>query len=115
MLYEKKYGKMPDTVDCWRKDFPLNPIERMEGTMNIAGVTQTAQVLPGSQAPSSEPNVQSLDQSQAAMGADAVNFSAQVQTQVMDIAQSQFEDAANQLISTMAAATGVGQNVDMSV
>ena len=83
--------------------------------MNISGVTQTAQVLPGSQTPASEPNVQSVDQTQAAMGADAVNFSAQVQTQVMDMAQSQFEDAANQLISTMAAATGVGQNVDVSV
>ena len=82
--------------------------------MNISGVTQTAQVLPGSQA-SAEPQVQSVDQTQSAMGADAVNFSAQVQTQVMDMAQSQFEDAANQLISTMAAATGVGQNVDVSV
>ena len=85
--------------------------------MNISGVTQTAQVLPGSQtpAPSAEPNVQSMDQTQAAMGADAVNFSAQVQTQVMDMAQGAFEDAANELISTMAAATGVGQSVDVSV
>jgi len=90
----------------------------MEGTMNISGVTQTAQVLPGSQAsppPASEQQIQSLDQTQAAMGADAVNFSAQVQTQVMDMAQSAFEDAANELISTMAAATGVGQTVDYSV
>ena len=82
--------------------------------MNISGVTQTAQVLPGSQA-AAEPQVQSMDQTQSAMGADAVNFSAQVQTQVLDMAQSQFEDAANQLISTMAAATGVGSNVDVSV
>jgi len=87
----------------------------MEGTMNISGVTQTAQILPGSQAPAAEPQVQSADVTQSAMGADAVNFSAQVQTQVMDMAQSQFEDAANQLISTMAAATGIGQNVDVSV
>ena len=85
--------------------------------MNISGVTQTAQVLPGSQpAPqASEPSVQSYDQAEAAVAADAVNFSAQVQTQVMDMAQSQFEDAANQLISTMAAATGIGQTVDLSV
>ena len=83
--------------------------------MNISGVTQTAQVLPGSQAPAADPQVQSLDQQQAISGADAVNFSAQVSTQVMDMAQSQFEDAANQLISTMAAATGVGANVDVSV
>ena len=83
--------------------------------MNISGVTQTAQILPGSQTPPAEPPVQSPGQTEAAMGADAVNFSAQVQTQVMDMAQSQFEDAANQLISTMAAATGIGQNVDVSV
>jgi len=83
--------------------------------MNVSGVTQTAQVLPTTQAPAQEPNVQSIDQTQAAMGADAVNFSAQVQTQVMDMAQSQFENAANELISTMAAATGVGQTVDVSV
>ena len=78
--------------------------------MNISGVTQTAQVLPGTQAPAAQP--QQVDQAQAAMGADAVNFSAQVQTQVMDMAQSQFENAANELISTMAAATGVGQSID---
>jgi len=82
--------------------------------MNIAGVTQTAQVLPGSQPPASEPPVQAMDQAQPT-GADAVNFSAQVSAQVLDMAQSQFEDAANQLISTMAAASGVGQNVDVSV
>jgi len=88
----------------------------MEGTMNISGVTQTAQVLPGSQpTPPPEQPIQSFDQAQAAMGADAVNFSAQVSTQVMDMAQSAFEDAANELISTMAAATGVGQNVDVHV
>jgi len=86
----------------------------MEGTMNISGVTQTAQVLPGSQQ-AAEPQVQSPDQTQAAMGADAVNFSAQVSTQVMDMAQSQFENAANELISQMAATTGVGQTIDVSV
>ena len=83
--------------------------------MNVSGVTQTAQILPQTQAPAQEPNVQPIDQTQAAMGADAVNFSAQVQTQVMDMAQTQFENAANELISTMAAATGVGQTVDVSV
>ena len=83
--------------------------------MNISGVTQTAQILPGSQPQAAEPQVQSLDQAQTAMGADAVNFSAQVSTQVMDMAQQQFENAANELISSMAAATGIGQNIDMSV
>ena len=83
--------------------------------MNISGVTQTAQILPGSQPQAAEPQVQSGDIAQAAMGADAVNFSAQVSTQVMDMAQSQFENAANELISAMAAATGVGQTIDLSV
>ena len=83
--------------------------------MNISGVTQTAQVLPGSQPAAAEPQMQSPDQAQAAMGADAVNFSAQVSTQVMDMAQSQFENAANELISAMAATTGVGQTIDVSV
>ena len=83
--------------------------------MNISGVTQTAQILPGSQTPASETNVQSLEQTEAAIGADAVTFAAQVQTQVMDMAQTQFEEAANELISSMAAASGVGQTVDVSV
>lgn len=89
--------------------------------MNISGVTQTAQILPGSQSPAAPQQIQTAEQEEALMGAetlmgaDAVNFGAQVQTQVMDIAQSQFEDAANQLISTMAAATGIGQTVDVSV
>jgi len=83
--------------------------------MNISGVTQTAQILPGSQPPAQEPVVQAIDQELSAIGADAVNFSAQVQTQVMDMAQTAFEDAANELIATMAAATGVGQTIDLSV
>jgi len=87
----------------------------MEGTMNISGVTQTAQVLPTPQTQPSAPPIQAPDQTEAAMGADAVNFSAQVQTQVMDMAATQFEEAANELISTMAAATGIGQTVDVSV
>ena len=82
--------------------------------MNIAGVTQTAQVVPGSQPQAAEPQVQAMSETQPT-GADVVNLSAQVSTQVLNMAQSQFEDAANQLISTMAAATGVGQNVDVSV
>ena len=82
--------------------------------MNITGVTQTAQVLPQQVQPQNQVPEQVQPQAQSP-SADAVNFSAQVSTQVMDMAQSQFEDAAEQLISTMAAATGVGQNVDMSV
>lgn len=86
--------------------------------MNISGVTQTAQVLPPAQPQAAEAEqgtqVQSPAQGQST-GADVVNLSAQVSTQVLDMAQRQFEDAANELISTMAASTGVGANVDMSV
>jgi hypothetical protein len=82
----------------------------MANNMNIAGVTQTAQVLPTPQPQAEAPRAAD----EAASGADSVNLSAQVSAQVLDMAQSQFEDAANQLISTMAAATGVGQNVDVS-
>ena len=83
--------------------------------MNISGVTQTAQVLPSTQPQAAAQSAQPIGQTEAAMGADAVSFSAQVQTQVMDMAASQFEEAANELISTMAAATGIGQTVDVSV
>ena len=83
--------------------------------MNISGVTQTAQILPGSQAAAAEPQARPAEEAEAAMGADSVSFGAQVQTQVMNMEQNQFEDAANQLISTMAAATGVGQTIDLSV
>jgi len=89
----------------------------MEGIMNISGVTQTAQVLPSTQPYQSAQTQQATQTEQigAEVGADAVNFSAQVQTQVMDMATSQFEDAANELISSMAMATGVGQTIDVSV
>jgi len=81
--------------------------------MNIEGVTQTAQVLPDSQAQPPQQQVQAPEQSQPT-GADTVNLSAQVSMQVLDMAQKQFEEAANNLISQMAAVTGVGQNVDVS-
>lgn len=94
--------------------------------MNISGVTHTAQVLPTPQTTGTQETAQAaqLPPPEAAAedvavatgtGANAVAFEAQVATQVLDMAQSQFEDAANQLISTMAAATGVGQNVDAFV
>ena len=81
--------------------------------MNIEGVTQTAQILPSTQTQPQEPQVQAPEQSQPT-GADTVNLSAQVSMQVLDMAQSQFEEAANALISQMAAVTGLGQNVDVS-
>ena len=88
--------------------------------MNISGVTQTAQVLPSTQpyqsAQSQQTTQTQMDQIEAtASGADAVNFSTQVQTQVMDMATSQFENAANELISSMAMASGIGQTIDLSV
>ena len=80
--------------------------------MNISGVTHTAPVMPMSAPEAAAPTEAPVE---TGLGADAVAFEAQVATQVMDLAQTQFEDAANQLISTMAAATGIGQNVDALV
>ncbi|MCL2221765.1 MAG: hypothetical protein FWC20_05620 [Oscillospiraceae bacterium] len=84
--------------------------------MNISGVTHTAPVMPTTQAMGAQEAAQTTqlppEAAEGAVGADAVAFEAQVTTQVMDMAQSQFEDAANQLISQMAATTGIGQNVD---
>ena len=79
--------------------------------MDIAGVTQTVQTLPSQQAQQTQ-QTQATNQT---TGADVVNLSAQMSTQVLDMAQRQFEDAANQLISSMASATGLGQNVDVTV
>ncbi|MCL2078410.1 MAG: hypothetical protein FWH17_01060 [Oscillospiraceae bacterium] len=81
--------------------------------MNIAGVTQTAQVLPQTQT-QMEPQVQSADIERVS-AVDSVQLSSQVSMQVLDMAQTQFENAANELISSMAAATGVGSNYDISV
>jgi len=77
--------------------------------MNIQGATMTAPVIPQNmgavQAPVQAP--------EAEMSAESLNLSAAVSTQVLDMAQTQFEDSANQLLDQMAAMTGVGQNVNM--
>ena len=89
--------------------------------MNITGVTQTAPILPQTQVSPQPPAVQ-RDQMQVqnqaqgqATGADVISASMAASVQVMDMAQQSFEDSANQLIETMAAATGVGQNFDIRV
>ena len=97
----------------------MDQAERMGNAMNISGITQTAQILPPTQQQPQPPTtqqqqVESTDQAQV-MQADAANFSAQVSTQVMDMAVSQFEDAANELIASIAATSGIGQSVDVSV
>jgi hypothetical protein len=87
--------------------------ERMV-VMNISGVTMTAPVIPQVQAQAVEqsPTV-GQDQQQTL---NEINTSMQASVQVMDMALSSFDDAASQLISSMAASiTGVGQNVDVSV
>jgi len=81
--------------------------------MNITGVTQTAPILPDNQtAPQPKAVSQTGSQDQAS-GADAIYASMEASIQVMDMANTVFEDAANQLIASMAATTGVGQNIDM--
>jgi len=49
------------------------------------------------------------------MDVNAINLSSMVSVQVLDLAQSAFEDAAEQLIATMSTMTGTGQNIDMMV
>jgi hypothetical protein len=63
--------------------------------MSISGITQTLGTTPTS--------------------TNAINFRLQASVQVMDMANSAFEQAAAQLIESMAAMTGAGQNVDMVV
>jgi len=81
--------------------------------MTITGVTQTAPVLPQTQGAAQSPEMGQMPESPVA--AEAMNMSMAVSVQVLDMAQSFFEDAAQQLIDTMSAMTGVGQNVDMTV
>ena len=90
--------------------------------MNITGVTQTAPILPQEQIAPQPPapeqgrvQAQGIEQATSPAAADAMNISLAASVQVMDMAQSSFEDAANQLIASMAATTGVGQNIDYSV
>ena len=78
----------------------------------ISGVTSISPDMT-MQLPSAAP-AQSLDsviETSEAMG--AAEFSMQVSTQVLDMAQQPFEDAAAQLLASLAAMTGVGQNIDM--
>ena len=69
-----------------------------------------AQTIP--QISESEMGYQALE---GASGADAISASVQASVQVMDMALSAFEDSARELIASMAAATGIGQNIDITV
>ena len=85
--------------------------------MNITGVTQTTQVFPQdqmAQQPQAVSQAQEAEQTTAS-GADMISTSMAISVQVLDMAQSSFEDAANRLLESMAAATGIGQNIDLTV
>jgi len=80
--------------------------------MTISGVTQSYAMLPSAQVSTQsliEPDIMQVVES----APDAVNVSFEASIRVMDLAQSAFEAAAAELIEAMAAATGVGQNVDV--
>jgi len=83
--------------------------------MNISGVTMTAPVLPQNQAVPQPPAPEQRPESDAEMSSEmsTMNTRMMASVQVLDMAQESFEDAAMQLIETMSAVTGVGQNVDM--
>ena len=63
----------------------------------------------------SDMNISDISSTARAMGISAVNMRSIASIRVMDLAQSAFEDAAAQLLATMSAMTGVGQNVDMYI
>ena len=83
--------------------------------MNISGVTQTmpsidqqASMIGAAQASSPAPSVQ-------ASSPEVMDVGMAASTQVLDMANRQFEEAANQLLRDMATMTGVGQNLDIRV
>jgi len=82
--------------------------------MNISGVTATAQTMPSQVNNQMYEQVQAMEQG-SIPASNAINTSLMASVQVMDLAQSAFEDAAARLIDTMSAMTGVGQNFDISV
>jgi hypothetical protein len=75
--------------------------------MNVMGITPAMPTMDGA--------LPALPQTYEAqpVSMDAINFSMAVSTEVMDMATSAFEQAAAELISQMAAMTGVGQNLDV--
>jgi len=60
-------------------------------------------------------SISNITSAAPAMNINAANLNSMVSVKVLDLAQGAFEDAAAQLIATMSAITGVGQNVDMMV
>jgi len=87
--------------------------------MNVQGVTQTTNILPPYHVMPQSPAAQQVNAGRQAQEtapvADAISVSMAASIQVMDMAQSAYEDAASELIASMAAATGIGQNVDITV
>jgi len=63
----------------------------------------------------SDMNISDISSTARTMGISAVKMRSIASIRVMDLAQSAFEDAAAQLLATMSAMTGVGQNVDMYI
>ena len=86
--------------------------------MNIVAVTQTAQLYPVNQTVTQIPGDRSIQTSQQegkARSVEAVDAQVAVSIQVQDMAHRVMEDAANQLLQSVAAQTGLGQNVDVLV
>ena len=61
----------------------------------------------------SDMNISTISSPSQAFSVSAVNMRSMMSIQVMDLAQSAYEDAAAQLIGIMNAMTGVGQNIDI--
>ena len=83
--------------------------------MNITGVTSTMPSIDQQYSMAGQTAPPAPAQEVQPVSSDVVNVGMQASVQVMDMANSAFEDAASQLIDSMAAMTGVGQNIDIRV
>ena len=83
--------------------------------MNITGVTSTMPTIDQQYSMVGQTAPPAPAQEAQPISSETMNVGMQASVQVLDMANSAFEDAASQLIDSMAQMTGVGQNVDISV
>jgi len=83
--------------------------------MNVSSVTQTAMLYPMN--PMSyqveRAGLPPSEEQEMMSGVEAINTQLQVSVQVQDMANNLMQEAADELIASMAVMTGIGQNIDM--
>ena len=83
--------------------------------MNVTGVTSTMPSMEQQYSMTGAAQAPPPVQEPQVMSQDIVNVPMELSVQTLDMANSAFEDAASQLIDSMAQMTGVGQNFDARV